>query len=60
MDCFERFLICKICEFENRLKENEGNKEVEWSLNLCLEEFLNILSEYNLNYKFEIGAQRLY
>lgn len=56
MDCFERFLIHKICEFENRLKENEGNKEVEWFLNLCLEEFLNILSEYNLNYKFEIGA----
>lgn len=56
MDNFEEFLIDKIYDYKNRLKENKGNKEVEWCLNQCLEEFIVILSEYNLNYKFEIGA----
>lgn len=56
MDSFEMFLFDKISDYKNRLNENKGNKELEWSLNQCLEELITILSEYNLNYKFEIGA----
>lgn len=56
MDKFEVYLVDKINEFRDRVKENEGNDEVLWCLNTCLEEFMEILSEYNLNYKYEIGA----
>lgn len=56
MDNFESFLFDKIYDFKQKLAENEGNKEVEWCLNACIEEFMEILSEYNLNYKFDLGA----
>lgn len=51
MDEFENYLFDKISDFRQKLKENEGNKEVLWCLGTCLEEFVEILSEYNLNYK---------
>lgn len=51
MDEFERFLINKINDFDNRLKENEDNEEVCWHLNGLLEETIDILANYNLRYK---------
>ena len=56
MDDFERFLFSRINDFENRIKENseiesENKDEILWALNCCVEELLDILSNYNLNYK---------
>lgn len=56
MDNFESYLFDKISDFKKRLVENEGNKEVEWFLNNCIDQFMEILSEYNLNYKYDLGA----
>lgn len=52
MDDFERFLINRINDFDNRLKENEGNTESCYLLNNLIEELLEVLSNYNLKYKF--------
>lgn len=51
MDSFENYLFNKITDCKNKINENQGNKEVLWHLDSCLEEFMEILSEYNLNYK---------
>jgi len=51
MDDFERYMFNKITDFNKRFEENEGNKEVLFCLNTCLEEFVEILSVYNLNFK---------
>jgi len=51
MDNFENYLFNKISVCIQRIEENKGNSEVLWSLNNTLEEFVEILSEYNLNYK---------
>lgn len=56
MDDFESYLFNKITDYKKRIDENKGSKEVLWCLNNCLEEFMEILSEYNLNYKYELGA----
>lgn len=56
LDSFECYLFEKIVDFKKRLVENEGNKEVEWLLNNCIEQFMEILSEYDLNYKYDLGA----
>lgn len=56
MDQFEVYLFDKINEFRKRINDNNGNDEVLWLLNSCLEEFMEILSEYNLNYKYELEA----
>lgn len=56
MDNFESYLFDKISDFKKRLVENEGNPEVEWFLNNCIEQFIEVLSEYNLNYKYDLGA----
>jgi len=56
VDDFESYLFNKITDYKKRIDENKGSKEVLWCLNNCLEEFMEILSEYNLNYKYELGA----
>lgn len=56
MDNFENYLFNKIYDYKTRLEENKDNVEVTWALNSTIEEFMEILSEYNLNYKFDLGA----
>jgi len=56
MDNFESYLFNKISDYQKKLTDNKGNKEVEWCLNNCIDEFMEILSEYNLNYKYDLGA----
>jgi len=56
MDNFESYLFNKISDYQKKLTDNKGNKEVEWCLNNCIDEFIEILSEYNLNYKYDLGA----
>lgn len=56
MDNFESYLFKKISDYQKKLTDNKGNKEVEWFLNNCIDEFIEILSEYNLNYKYDLGA----
>ena len=51
LDKFEVYLFNKIGDYKGRMTDNEGSPEVVWALNNCLEEFMEILSEYNLNYK---------
>jgi len=56
MDNFESYLFDKIYDYRKRLEENKDSKEVAWALSNAIEEFMEILSEYNLNYKYDIGA----
>lgn len=51
MDGFEKYMFNKITDFNKRVEENNGNEDVLFCLNTCLEEFVEILSEYNLNFK---------
>lgn len=51
MDGFESYLFDKISDYKQKINCNEGNNEVLWCLSTCLEEFMEILSEYNLNFK---------
>lgn len=51
MDEFENYLFEKINTFRGKVKDNECDPNVVWALNNCLEEFMEILSEYNLNFK---------
>ena len=56
MDNFESYLFNKINDYRERIEENKSDKAVSWCLNSTLEEFMEILSEYNLNYKYDLGA----
>lgn len=62
MDNFETYLFNKIREIQDSIKENEsseneiGKREVLWSLNNTLEELVEILANYTLNYKYDLGA----
>lgn len=51
MDAFENYLFEKINNFRVKLLENSHDPEIVFVLNNCLEEFMEILSEYNLNFK---------
>ena len=51
MDNFEVFMFEKINQYRIRLEESKDNKDVAWAMNNCLEEFMEILSHYNLNCK---------
>lgn len=57
MDNFENYLFDRIKEIKNSINENinsdndNGKKEVLWSLNNTLEEVVDILANYTLNYK---------
>lgn len=57
MDNFETYLFNRISELresiENTKTSDNGNgkKEILWSLNNTLEELVDILANYTLNYK---------
>lgn len=51
MDGFENYLFEKINDYRGRLSENSCDPNIVWALNNCVEEFVEILSEYNLNFK---------
>lgn len=57
MDCFENYLFNRINEIKNSIEENTNSdndtckNEVLWSLNNTLEEVVEILANYTLNYK---------
>lgn len=65
MDCFESYLFDRITDLKARINEEENSvsevsedvqKSVLWTLNNMLEEVMEILANYTLNYKYEIGA----
>ena len=51
MDNFENYLFDKIVDCKNRINENSHNKEVLFCLESMLEEYMEIMSHYNLNIK---------
>lgn len=51
MDKFEDYLLEKIFDCRNKIVENEHNKEVLFCLENMLEEYMEIMSYYNLNIK---------
>lgn len=57
MDNFESYLFNRINEIKSSIDENlnvsneEGKNEVLWCLNNTLEEVVEILANYTLNYK---------
>lgn len=57
MDNFESYLFDRINEIKGSIDENlnisneEGKNEVLWCLNNTLEEVVEILANYTLNYK---------
>ena len=57
MDNFESYLFDRINEIKNSIDENSNSindkckNEVLWSLNNTLEEVVEILANYTLNYK---------
>lgn len=52
MDKFENYLFEKIVDCKNKISENEGNQEVSFCLENMLEEYMEIMSHYNLNIKY--------
>lgn len=51
MDKFEDYMFNKIVDCKNRITENNNNKEVLFCLENILEEYMEIMSYYNLNIK---------
>lgn len=51
MDKFEAYMFEKISQYKIRLEESKNNDDIYWAMNNSLEEFLEILSYYNLNCK---------
>lgn len=51
MDNFENYLFEKIVDCKNRITENAHSKEVLFCLESMLEEYMEIMSHYNLNIK---------
>lgn len=51
MDNFENYLFEKIVDCKNRITENAHSKEVLFCLESMLEDYMEIMSYYNLNIK---------
>lgn len=46
------YLLDKIIEYRDRFIESKDkNEDIAWSMNNCLEEFIEILAYYSLNCK---------
>lgn len=52
MDQFEEYLLDKINDHRERLSKTDDDS-IRWSLNNCISEFLEILSQYNTKFKIE-------
>ncbi|WP_166484862.1 hypothetical protein [Clostridium cuniculi] len=50
MDPFQSYLLDKINDYRDRLN-NESDENIRFSIINCLEEVLEIFSQYDLNYK---------
>lgn len=50
MDPFQSYLLDKIIDYRGKVN-NQENEDIKWAMGNCLEELLEVFSEYDLNYK---------